>query len=352
MTIAKPAVARTLPELRRARAAWRHSGERVALVPTMGALHAGHLDIVGRARRIAGRVVVSIFVNPRQFAPHEDLDRYPRDEAGDLAKLASAGADLVWAPDASVMYPSGFATRIEPQGAALGLETDFRPHFFGGVTTVVAKLFNQVVPDIALFGEKDFQQLAVIRQMVRDLDMNLEIAGVPTVREADGLALSSRNAYLTPAERGTAWMIEKYVEDHLYWVVMRERWQVRDNFEKGPKHFFDALPAALRPVVIAMVGREFKRNLWGQGMGRHSMAEMDEIAARGIKGLSDCLGDKPFLMGNAPCGADASVWSAMLGVLCPLFESATRSVAEAHPNLVAYAERGRALWFPDLLASV
>ena len=204
MTIAKPAVARTLPELRRARAAWRHSGERVALVPTMGALHAGHLDIVGRARRIAGRVVVSIFVNPRQFAPHEDLDRYPRDEAGDLAKLASAGADLVWAPDASVMYPSGFATRIEPQGAALGLETDFRPHFFGGVTTVVAKLFNQVVPDIALFGEKDFQQLAVIRQMVRDLDMNLEIAGVPTVREAAGLALSSRNAYLTPAERGIA----------------------------------------------------------------------------------------------------------------------------------------------------
>ena len=157
---------------------------------------------------------------------------------------------------------------------------------------------------------------------------------------------------LTPAERGTAWMIEKYVEDHLYWVVMRERWQVRDNFEKGPKHFFDALPAALRPIVIAMVGREFKRNLWGQGMGRHSMAEMDEIAARGIKGLSDCLGDKPFLMGNAPCGADASVWSAMLGVLCPLFESATRSVAEAHPNLVAYAERGRALWFPDLVASV
>lgn len=170
----------------------------------MGALHAGHLDIVGRARRSAGRVVVSIFVNPRQFAPHEDLDRYPRDEAGDLAKLAAAGTDLVWAPDVAAMYPAGFATRIEPQGAALGLETDFRPHFFGGVTTVVTKLFNQVAPDLALFGEKDFQQLAVIRQMVRDLDMDLEIAGVPTVREPDGLALSSRNAYLTTVERSIA----------------------------------------------------------------------------------------------------------------------------------------------------
>ncbi len=200
----EPGIVRSVADLRQIIASWRSGGDRIALVPTMGALHAGHLDIVRRAKRMAKRVVVSIFVNPRQFAPHEDLDRYPRDEAGDVAKLAEAGADLVWAPTPAEMYPQGFATRIEPQGAALGLETDFRPHFFGGVATVVAKLFNQVTPDIALFGEKDYQQLAVIRQMVRDLDMNLEIGGVPTVREEDGLALSSRNAYLSAAERQIA----------------------------------------------------------------------------------------------------------------------------------------------------
>jgi pantoate--beta-alanine ligase len=197
-------IVRNRRDLRQAVGRWRAAGGRIALVPTMGALHAGHLDIVKRAKGMADRVVVSIFVNPRQFAPHEDLDRYPRDEAGDAAKLEAVGADLIWAPSPAEMYPQGFATRIEPQGAALGLETDFRPHFFGGVTTVVAKLFNQVAPDVALFGEKDFQQLAVIRQMVRDLDMVIEIAGVPTVREADGLALSSRNAYISAAERAAA----------------------------------------------------------------------------------------------------------------------------------------------------
>lgn len=153
---------------------------------------------------------------------------------------------------------------------------------------------------------------------------------------------------LSPAERGAAWMIEKFCEDHIYWIVMRERWQIRENFEKGPKHFFDPLPAPLRPLVIAMVNRQFKRTLWGQGLGRHSTAELDEIAARGIKGLGDFLGDKKFLMGDEPCGADASVWSELFGILCPFFESATRAVAESHPNLVAYAERGRARWFPEL----
>jgi pantoate--beta-alanine ligase len=204
MTLQSIAIVRNRSGLRQAVGRWRSGGQRIALVPTMGALHAGHLDIVKRAKGMADRVVVSIFVNPRQFAPHEDLDRYPRDEAGDAAKLEAVGADLIWAPSPAEMYPQGFATRIEPQGAALGLETDFRPQFFGGVTTVVAKLFNQVVPDVALFGEKDFQQLAVIRQMVRDLDMAIEIAGVPTVREADGLALSSRNAYLSAVERAAA----------------------------------------------------------------------------------------------------------------------------------------------------
>ena len=150
------------------------------------------------------RAVVSIFVNPAQFAPHEDFDRYPRDEAGDLAKLASVGCDAVWAPTLSEMYAEGFATRIVPAGAAEGLESDFRPHFFGGVATVCCKLFTQVLPDVAVFGEKDYQQLMVVTQMVRDLDLPLEIVGAPTVREADGLAMSSRNAYLSADERRIA----------------------------------------------------------------------------------------------------------------------------------------------------
>ena len=170
----------------------------------MGALHAGHLELVRLAKARCSRAVVSIFVNPAQFAPNEDFDRYPRDEAGDLAKLAGAGCDLVWSPGRAEMYPEGFATRITPAGAAEGLESDFRPHFFGGVATVCCKLFTQVAPDIAVFGEKDYQQLAVVRQMVRDLDLPLEIAGLPTVREADGLAMSSRNAYLSPDQRRTA----------------------------------------------------------------------------------------------------------------------------------------------------
>jgi pantoate--beta-alanine ligase len=183
---------RSIADLRSAISAWRGDGQRIALVPTMGALHAGHLALVKRAGELADRVVVSIFVNPSQFAPHEDLARYPRDEGGDLAKLAGA-AHIVWAPAGADMYPEGFATRIAPAGAAQGLESDFRPHFFGGVTTVCAKLFGAVTPDVAVFGEKDYQQLCVVKQMVRDLNMPLEIAGVETTREADGLALSSRN---------------------------------------------------------------------------------------------------------------------------------------------------------------
>ena len=197
-------VVRTVKDLRRTVAAWRKAGDTIALVPTMGALHDGHLTLVRAAQAKAKRAVVSIFVNPTQFAPHEDLARYPRDEAGDVARLASVGADLVWSPDAAEMYPEGFATRIVPAGAAEGLEGAFRPHHFGGVATVCCKLFSQVTPDYALFGEKDFQQLAVVRQMVRDLNLPLSIVGVPTVREADGLALSSRNRYLTPEERAVA----------------------------------------------------------------------------------------------------------------------------------------------------
>jgi pantoate--beta-alanine ligase len=197
-------VARSLVALERALVRLRRA-ERIALVPTMGALHRGHLQLVRLARRRARRVIVSIFVNPTQFGPTEDLATYPRTFAQDVAALTELDVDLVWAPTADVMYPDGFATRIVPEGPALaGLEDKFRPHFFAGVATVVAKLFTQCRPDIALFGEKDFQQLRVITRMARDLDLPVKVTGVPTVREADGLALSSRNVYLTPQEREVA----------------------------------------------------------------------------------------------------------------------------------------------------
>jgi len=199
-----PRVLRTVQTLRRALQPWR-SGSTIALVPTMGALHRGHLVLVREARRRARRVVVSIFVNPTQFAPAEDFASYPRRFAEDMAALRAEKVDLVWTPTPATMYPDGFATRIAPQGAAAaGLEDKVRPHFFGGVATVVAKLFTQIQPDFALFGEKDYQQLCVVTQMAKDLDLSVKIVGVPTVREADGLALSSRNAYLTDSERTVA----------------------------------------------------------------------------------------------------------------------------------------------------
>jgi pantoate--beta-alanine ligase len=206
-------VIRSLAPLRAQMGAWRAAGDSVALVPTMGALHRGHLELVRLAKARCRRAVVSIFVNPTQFAPHEDFDRYPRDETGDLAKLATAACDLVWAPDNARMYPEGFATRIVPGGAAEGLEGDVRPHFFAGVATVCCKLFTQVGPDVAVFGEKDYQQLAVVRQMVRDLNLPLDIVGLPTVREPDGLALSSRNAYLSVDERQAAPLIHRVISD-------------------------------------------------------------------------------------------------------------------------------------------
>lgn len=192
-----PPIVRDVAGLRTAVATARRAGKRVALVPTMGALHEGHLSLCRIAAERAPFVVVSIFVNPAQFAPQEDLATYPRDEAADIAKLAASGTThLVYAPSAGEMYPEGFATSVVPKGAAEGLETDFRSHFFAGVATVVTKLFTQVAPDLAVFGEKDYQQLQVIKQLVRDLDLAVEIVPGPTLREADGLALSSRNAYL------------------------------------------------------------------------------------------------------------------------------------------------------------
>jgi pantoate--beta-alanine ligase len=201
----KPRVVRTLKALDNTLSRYRNAKETIALVPTMGALHAGHLALVRQARRRARRVVVSIFVNPTQFAPTEDLGTYPRTFAADLAALTTLGVDAVWAPTVQVMYPKGFSTRVAPEGPAkAGLEDRFRPHFFGGVATVVAKLFLQCRPDVAVFGQKDFQQLKVVTQMARDLDTRVKVIGMPTVREKDGLALSSRNVYLSREERAVA----------------------------------------------------------------------------------------------------------------------------------------------------
>jgi pantoate--beta-alanine ligase len=236
----KVPVADQVAGLRQHISAWRKAGETVALIPTMGALHEGHLELVRTAKRRADRAVTSIFVNPAQFSPTEDFDTYPRTFETDLEKLASVGCDLVWAPTKAVMYPEGFDTYIIPGGAAEGLETDFRPHFFRGVATVCSKLFTQSGTDFAMFGEKDYQQLTVIKQVVRDLNLPLTIVGVPTVREPDGLAMSSRNAYLTPDERQRAVTIHKVMAHVTASARTRDGAAIEQAIVEGRKMLADA----------------------------------------------------------------------------------------------------------------
>ena len=214
---------RTVATLRAAVARHRAQGRTIGLVPTMGALHEGHVALVERACREADCVIATIFVNPTQFAANEDLSKYPRTEAADLERLGGASADIVFAPAPEEVYPAGFSTRIVPAGpAAAGLEDRFRPEHFGGVATVVTKLFLQSGADIAVFGEKDYQQLAVVRRMAADLDIPIRVVGLPTVRAADGLALSSRNRYLDPAQRQTAPLLYRTLTDAAGRIGARE----------------------------------------------------------------------------------------------------------------------------------
>ena len=208
-----PTTVHTVADLRTHLAPWRKAAKRIALVPTMGALHAGHLSLVTLAKSKADRVVVSIFVNPIQFAPREDFNTYPRDEAGDIEKLGKAGADLVFMPDTAEMYPGGFSTKVSIGDLTEDLCGANRPNHFDGVATVVTKLLLQCTPDMAIFGEKDYQQLLVIKHLVRDLNIPVEILGGEIVRENDGLALSSRNAYLSPSERETAPLLHQTISE-------------------------------------------------------------------------------------------------------------------------------------------
>lgn len=201
----KPKLVRTVKALRRETSKWREEGLTWAVVPTMGALHEGHLTLAREGLKLADRLIATIFVNPRQFAATEDLGRYPRDEGGDIRKLGRVGTHLIFAPPPEEIYPEGFATTVSLAGPAkVGLEDKFRPQFFDGVTTIVAKLFTQTGADYAMFGEKDYQQLKVVTRMAKDLDLPIEVVGVPTIREDDGLAMSSRNKYLSKTERQQA----------------------------------------------------------------------------------------------------------------------------------------------------
>jgi pantoate--beta-alanine ligase len=267
-------VIRFTNQLRQMVQQWRRRGHKVALVPTMGGLHEGHLALVRLAKEQAGKVVVSVFVNPTQFAPHEDYDNYPRNEERDWHKLLSVQADAMYAPDVHEIYPQDFATRVEVAGLTQTLEGISRPHFFSGVTTVVAKLFMQCLPDIAIFGEKDYQQLLVVKQLVRDLNFPITIVGAPVMREADGLAMSSRNVYLDANERAAAPQLHAVLADMAADLsagraiedTMQQGWarlenagfridylEVRDSETLMP--FEDSIYASARLLAAVFLGR-------------------------------------------------------------------------------------------------
>ena len=257
-------IARSKDELRRAVDAWRSAGERIGFVPTMGALHEGHLSLVKLARGHADRVVASVFVNPAQFGPDEDFARYPRQPEKDAGMLEAAGCDLLFLPDVDTMYPPGNATFVEPGGAAEGLEGACRPGHFRGVATVVCALFNLVRADVAVFGEKDAQQLAVIRQMVRDLHIPVEIVPGPTIREADGLAMSSRNAYLSPDERRAATVLHRSLRAAAAEIAAGERrgdevrrrmWEVLNSEPLARVEYAEVVDAESFQPVAMLSGR-------------------------------------------------------------------------------------------------
>jgi pantoate--beta-alanine ligase len=244
-----PATVRTIAALREKIAAWREADETIALVPTMGALHEGHLSLVALARTRCKRTIVSLFVNPTQFGAHEDLSAYPRDEAGDAAKLAAAGADLLYAPTVREIYPDGFATQVTVRGLTDHLCGPHRPGHFEGVATVVTKLLLQSLPDAAVFGEKDWQQLQVIRRLARDLDIPVEIVGAATVRERDGMAMSSRNAYLAPEERRVAASLNRVLGELARAVAIGEPCRAAE--EKAMRALLDGGFTSVDYVTVA-----------------------------------------------------------------------------------------------------
>lgn len=278
-----PLVVHTVAELRAQVAAWKRDGLVVGMVPTMGALHDGHVSLTEIALQRADRCVVSIFVNPKQFAPTEDLDKYPRTLPSDLEKLATAGVHLAFVPSVSEMYPEGFASKISVGGPSVGLETDFRPAFFEGVATVVGKLFLQCGPDLAVFGEKDFQQLCVVKQLCRDLDIPVEIVGAPTIRDAHGLAMSSRNAYLDARELEIARQLNKILRSTAKAIAEngdadRETILARAAIQKAGFDAVDYVAARESPTLAPWRADRPGRLLAAAWLGKTRLIDNFEIA--------------------------------------------------------------------------
>ena len=279
---ASPKIFRTSAELRRQIAEWRRDSGTVGLVPTMGGLHAGHLALVDAVQALASHSVVSIFVNPTQFAANEDLDTYPKNEQADVDMLAAHNVGAVFAPSADEIYPADFATTISVAGPGTGLETDFRPHFFSGVATVVAKLLLACSPDFSIFGEKDYQQLVVIRRMVADLGIDTKIVGHPTIRETDGLAMSSRNTYLSPSDRQIAPMLNRILV------------QTADNISSGTN-----IPEVLGHAKLTLGAAGFNVDYF-ELRNAETLAPIDDVEKEPLRLLAAAWLGKTRLIDNIP----------------------------------------------------